>query len=273
MSLVVLEDVGLDFGARSIFDGASFRISATDRIGLVGPNGSGKTTLLRMIAREQQPDRGALRESRHLRLGYLPQELNVESGRSLIGLVLSSVPGRDQLTSDIATCEAELSNPKAREDTLIELGERVAEVEVGVDAGQEGHGLLVAQMLGRQGLEHVAQDVLRDGIAGRVHHVACGLLEHAVQHCKEGVARGGVAVDDHLVHVAADGLGHHLHDGLAQLAALDAEFADPDFYEKHKDDWEEMEANQKAIREEVARLYTRWEELGAILAAYEESRK
>ena len=128
MSLVVLEDVGLDFGARSIFDGASFRIAATDRIGLVGPNGSGKTTLLRMIAREQQPDRGALHESRHLRLGYLPQELNVESGRTLISLVLSSVPGRDELTNEIGICEKELSDPDIDEEALINLGERVAEL-------------------------------------------------------------------------------------------------------------------------------------------------
>ena len=128
MSLVVLEDVGLDFGARSIFDGASFRISATDRIGLVGPNGSGKTTLLRMIAKEQQPDRGKIRESRHVRLGYLPQELQVESGKSLLSLVLSSVPGRAQLTRDLRECEKELADPNIDDDTMIELGERTAEL-------------------------------------------------------------------------------------------------------------------------------------------------
>ncbi len=57
-----------------------------------------------------------------------------------------------------------------------------------------------------------------------------------------------------------------------RLAELDAAFADPEFYQKHKDDWQELEAEQKETREKIASLYARWEELEAIRAAYEESR-
>ena len=58
-----------------------------------------------------------------------------------------------------------------------------------------------------------------------------------------------------------------------QLALLDAEFAQPDFYLRHKDDWQELEAQQKNTRERIAKLYKRWEELETIRISYEESRK
>ncbi len=58
----------------------------------------------------------------------------------------------------------------------------------------------------------------------------------------------------------------------AALADLDALFADPDFYAKHGDDWQELEAAQTAAREEVARLYARWEELTSVQSAYDDHR-
>ncbi len=57
------------------------------------------------------------------------------------------------------------------------------------------------------------------------------------------------------------------------LTALDEQFADPEFYNKHKDDWQQLEAKQKSAREKVAAMYTRWEELQAIHEAYTASRK
>jgi ATP-binding cassette subfamily F protein uup len=53
----------------------------------------------------------------------------------------------------------------------------------------------------------------------------------------------------------------------AAVAELEALFAAPDFYQKHGQDWQELEAKLKATREEVQRLYARWEELEAVRAA------
>ncbi len=58
-----------------------------------------------------------------------------------------------------------------------------------------------------------------------------------------------------------------------ELAQLEAEFAQPDFYLRHKEDWQDLEAKQKATRGRIGELYIRWEELEAIRVAYEESRK
>ncbi|HWB60124.1 MAG TPA: ABC-F family ATP-binding cassette domain-containing protein [Chthoniobacteraceae bacterium] len=54
----------------------------------------------------------------------------------------------------------------------------------------------------------------------------------------------------------------------AETAVSDLEtiFAAPDFYEKHGDQWEKLDAQLKAGRKKVAALYARWEELEKIRA-------
>ena len=94
MSLLVLEEGTLFFGDRMIFDAVSLRLSQGERIGLVGPNGSGKTTLLKVLAGGQELDDGKVTVARGVRVGWLPQELALAGGRTLLEMMLSSVPGR-----------------------------------------------------------------------------------------------------------------------------------------------------------------------------------
>src|SRR5436190_17962769 len=110
MSLVVLDEVTLFFADRLIFGGASLRLGHGDRIGLIGPNGSGKTTLLKIIAGEQEVDDGKVTHANGVRIGWLPQDLAIAGGRSLIDMILSSVPGRAALDSRLAGAEAELED-------------------------------------------------------------------------------------------------------------------------------------------------------------------
>src|SRR5882757_7905259 len=122
MSLVVLDDVTLFFGDRMIFDAASLRLGHGDRIGLIGPNGSGKTTLLKVIAGEQDVDDGKVTRANGIRIGWLPQDLAISGGRTLIDMILSSVPGRTELDARLASAEAEIeaaSKTSADEATLL----------------------------------------------------------------------------------------------------------------------------------------------------------
>jgi ATP-binding cassette subfamily F protein 3 len=132
MSSVVLENVSLSFGARPIVEALSLRIAEGDRIGLIGPNGSGKTTLLKIIAGEQQVDVGTVRFAKGARVGWLPQDLTVEGGRTLMEMVRSSVPGRTQLEGWIAEAEVQLTEVSEKNpddlDLLGELGGRLAEL-------------------------------------------------------------------------------------------------------------------------------------------------
>ena len=69
-----LNDVTFRIGGRLLLDGASLRLPAGHRVGLVGRNGSGKTTLLRLIRGDLQPDTGNVRLRRDARIGWVAQE-------------------------------------------------------------------------------------------------------------------------------------------------------------------------------------------------------
>ena len=59
---------------RPILEGASARLTAGARVGIVGANGAGKTTLLRLVLGELEADEGTIRLARDLRIATLPQE-------------------------------------------------------------------------------------------------------------------------------------------------------------------------------------------------------
>jgi ATP-binding cassette subfamily F protein 3 len=131
VSLVVLEDVTLFFADRMIFDAVSLRLGPHDRIGLIGPNGSGKTTLLKVIAAHQEIDDGTVTRARGIRIGWLPQDLVIAGGKTLLDFVVSSVPGRAQIDEDLAAAEAELiaiGDDPARADEMLEVVEHVTDL-------------------------------------------------------------------------------------------------------------------------------------------------
>jgi len=136
MSLVVLDAVSLFFGDRMIFDNIGLRLGHGDRLGLIGPNGSGKTTLLKVIAGEQEIDDGSVTRANGVRVGWLPQDISVQGGRTLIDMILSSVPGRKSLDDRLAQIEAALedaSKSGAPEETMLELAGEVGELHERID--------------------------------------------------------------------------------------------------------------------------------------------
>ncbi|MEW6543024.1 MAG: ABC-F family ATP-binding cassette domain-containing protein [Nitrospirota bacterium] len=82
--MLQIESVNKQFANKVLLTEASAHLRPGSRVGLVGPNGSGKTTLMRMILGEESPDKGRIRKRPHLRLGYLPQELEVLSGKTVL---------------------------------------------------------------------------------------------------------------------------------------------------------------------------------------------
>jgi ATP-binding cassette subfamily F protein 3 len=130
MSLVVAESVSLAFGRKELISGLDLRIAAGDRVGLIGPNGSGKSSLMKMLAGEMSPDGGTIRTRKHLRTGYLPQDLDVAGGRTLLAAVLASVPGRAELDSEAARAEADFAAAEASgdEERIMNAAERIGDL-------------------------------------------------------------------------------------------------------------------------------------------------
>jgi ATP-binding cassette subfamily F protein 3 len=133
MSLVVLDDVTLFFGDRLVFDSISLRLGHGDRVGLIGPNGSGKTTLLKIIAGDQEIDDGKVTRANGVRIGWLPQDISVAGGRTLLDMILSSVPGKKELDAQLASVEAELSVEGISDDEMIDLADELAGLHERID--------------------------------------------------------------------------------------------------------------------------------------------
>ena len=81
--MVTLEHISMEFSARPVLDDITLLINRKERIALVGKNGAGKTTLLRLIAGEYQPTAGRISRETDMTIGYLPQVMFHQDGRTL----------------------------------------------------------------------------------------------------------------------------------------------------------------------------------------------
>lgn len=83
------QNISKAFNEQPVLAGVSFHIEDYEKAAIVGINGAGKTTLLRIIVGEQAPDEGAVVLSKDKTLGYLAQNQNVDSEKSIYDELLS----------------------------------------------------------------------------------------------------------------------------------------------------------------------------------------
>ena len=81
--MVGVNKITLSFADRFLFNNVSFIINKQERIGLVGKNGAGKSTMLKILAGIQPADSGNISTPSDFSLGYLPQDMEFEEGRTV----------------------------------------------------------------------------------------------------------------------------------------------------------------------------------------------
>jgi ATP-binding cassette, subfamily F, member 3 len=118
MSLVTVTDLSLTFIGKQLFREVGLQVEPGARIGLVGPNGSGKSTLLKIMVGEITPDRGEIVRAKGVRIGYLPQDIRTALSGKVLQSVLDSLPGRVELTKEIAKAEKALEGSSHQQDQL-----------------------------------------------------------------------------------------------------------------------------------------------------------
>lgn len=79
-----IHNLTVSFQGEDLFKKIAFQVSAGNRIGLIGKNGSGKSTLLRVIAGDQPYDEGSVSIGKDVKIGFLRQDIEFESGRTLV---------------------------------------------------------------------------------------------------------------------------------------------------------------------------------------------
>jgi ATP-binding cassette subfamily F protein 3 len=75
-NLLQLQEGSKAYGAKLLFDRATFAINEGEHVGVIGPNGAGKTTLFKILTQQESLDKGEVTRSKSLRVGYLAQHDN-----------------------------------------------------------------------------------------------------------------------------------------------------------------------------------------------------
>ncbi len=72
-AVIEFKHVSKGYGERALIDDLSFIVPAGAIVGVIGANGAGKTTLFRMIAKQEQPDRGEIVVGSTVKLAIVDQ--------------------------------------------------------------------------------------------------------------------------------------------------------------------------------------------------------
>jgi ATP-binding cassette subfamily F protein 3 len=88
--MIQAQNLCLSFGNQTIFDHISFIIQTHQRIGLVGANGTGKSTLLKALTGKQLLDSGTVSISKQCKVAYMPQEMVLQSEKTVYEEALST---------------------------------------------------------------------------------------------------------------------------------------------------------------------------------------
>ncbi len=89
MSILTAHNLAKYYGAQDVFRGIDLSLARGDKVALVGPNGSGKTTLLRILLGLDEPTEGSVATAKTLRAGYLPQQPELVSDRTVYDEMLT----------------------------------------------------------------------------------------------------------------------------------------------------------------------------------------
>lgn len=81
--MISLSNVAVRFGGHTLFEEVSFVLSQRERMALAGKNGAGKSTLLKLIAGIDKPSEGSISLAKGIRIGYLPQVVTHEDGKTV----------------------------------------------------------------------------------------------------------------------------------------------------------------------------------------------
>ena len=122
VAMVGINELTVNFGERYLFNKISYLINKQDRIGLVGKNGAGKSTMLKIIAGEYAADEGNVSFPADFTVGYLPQDMDFEYGKTVIEEAKSVFKEVEKINQQIEDINHQLATRTDYEsDSYLEL--------------------------------------------------------------------------------------------------------------------------------------------------------
>ena len=108
--MISIQNLTVEFSAKSLFDRINYVINRKDKIALVGKNGAGKSTMLKIIAGLQKPTSGSVSVPQDTTIGYLPQHMTLSDNNTVIGEVRTAFCHLDKLRAEYDKMNADLNS-------------------------------------------------------------------------------------------------------------------------------------------------------------------
>lgn len=106
--MVSIQNLSVEFSAKTLFDNINYVINKRDKIALVGKNGAGKSTMLKIIAGLQKPTGGQVSAPQDITIGYLPQQMEINDSLTVIQEVRKAFAHIDEMHATLERMNNEL---------------------------------------------------------------------------------------------------------------------------------------------------------------------
>ncbi|MDO9261140.1 MAG: ABC-F family ATP-binding cassette domain-containing protein [Flavobacteriaceae bacterium] len=104
-----IHNLTISFNGEDLFSEITFKIDKGQRIGLIGKNGAGKSTLLKIIAGEQEYDKGSIAIDKDISIGFLKQDIDFEKGCTILEEAYKAFVALKKIERDIENINKKLS--------------------------------------------------------------------------------------------------------------------------------------------------------------------
>ena len=108
--MISIQNLSVEFSAKSLFNNINYVINRRDRIALVGKNGAGKSTMLKIIAGLQNPTSGSVAVPSDTTIGYLPQQMKIADETTLVEEVKKAFSKIDDMQKRLDELNNELAS-------------------------------------------------------------------------------------------------------------------------------------------------------------------
>lgn len=106
--MISIQNLSVEFSAKSLFDNINYVINKKDKIALVGKNGAGKSTMLKIIAGLQSPTSGCVAKPNEITISYLPQQMELNDSLTVIEEVSKAFSHIDEMRDQLKKINNEL---------------------------------------------------------------------------------------------------------------------------------------------------------------------
>lgn len=107
--MISINNLSVEFSAKTLFDNINYVINPKDKIALVGKNGAGKSTMLKIIAGLQSPTSGSVSTPSGITIGYLPQQMVLSDTLTVMQEVRKAFAHIDEMKAQLKNLNDELS--------------------------------------------------------------------------------------------------------------------------------------------------------------------